>query len=568
MRNLRKYDAVAVLSLAVFAFLFCYACGSRGFFPLDQSIVYDGAWRIIQGQIPFKDFIAPIGPVVFWWQALLFCLFGASYASYLLGAAVLNSAAAVMSFLLVRKFSPNSLVAPFCSGLLSAVWFYPQIGTTYPDQTAMFLCLSAFFCALSRTGSATPDYGDSEILDFNKDQKTLERLGKLLVFIPSDGKKRFEAADFAAGILWGAAFLTKQNFAVFFLPLLFVSVPFAPPTPKIERLHSFWGGVLFAMGAFVVWLLIFSDWRLFVKYFLAIPINEGLRRLGGSTGAAEIRLNAIVLLANLALASASFVVLAGAARKGWMRRRGDDAPFLAVATLFLITYSYVMIKTTNNNPENAWGFLPLIFGFGHPILERVAGWLGKTTRGAVRVAEVLLLAAVIATGALSAWNRAALDFAWPANFERLAWPPNAAPLQWCDQTPAGITADGRRVVIFKSDVERLTKYLAASNSKFFVFPDFTALYGFVGVDSPQPLLWFHKGLTYSRNYDGTLDLRITSSLKKNDIDTIILERFSWFGTQARLDDFPKLKKFIAANFVYEGDIGIYKILRRRVNSCR
>jgi hypothetical protein len=122
------------------------------------------------------------------------------------------------------------------------------------------------------------------------------------------------------------------------------------------------------------------------------------------------------------------------------------------------------------------------------------------------------------------------------------------------------------VVIFKEDVERLTEFLSATNAKFFVFPDFTALYGFLGASSPQPLLWFHKGLTYPREYDERVDKWIVNSLKKNGTDTIILEEYSWFATSARLNDFPLLKKFISANFAKTGRIGIYLIYNKRIRA--
>ncbi|NOY75238.1 MAG: hypothetical protein GXP32_05540, partial [Kiritimatiellaeota bacterium] len=359
------------------------------------------------------------------------------------------------------------------------------------------------------------------------------------------------------------AFLSKQNFAVFFLPLLFLAVAFAPPSPKIGRLHSLWGGVAAVVAIFAAWLLLFSDWRLFVQYFLAIPIGEGLRRFGGSAGGnSEIRLNAVIIFTNLGLSISACAVLFSTARKGWAERRGDNHPFLATCTLFLITYSYLMIKTTNNNPVNSWAFLPLIIGFGYPNVKRLADGSGKTVERILKGVGAAVVSFLVVVGALSAWNRQANDFPSPAKFEPLSGLPNARPLLWCDQTPAGITEDGRLVVTFKEDVERLTRYLVARKSGFFVFPDFTALYGFVGTSSPQPLLWFHKGLTYPMEYDKRLDEWIVASLKKNKIDTVVLEEFSWFTTGERLNDFPLLKRFVSANFAEKKRIGIYLIYEK------
>jgi 4-amino-4-deoxy-L-arabinose transferase-like glycosyltransferase len=565
MRFSRHVELILICSVAIFAFAFSHACGSRGFFPLDQSIVYDGAWRIIQGQAPFKDFVSPIGPVTFLYQAFIFCIFGANFASYLLGAALINMLAAILAYLLVKKFSPKSPYLPLSAALLSSVWFYSQMGTTYPDQTAIFLCLTSLFLTLYRnknkersikirskelpkTSLDTPSKGDA-----------IQQLKYLLDKIPRIETRKFESADFAAGVAWGLAFLTKQNYAVFFFPLLILTVPFAPPSPRVERLHSLLAGVGAIFALFIAWLLIFSDWHLFMRYFLVIPITEGLRRLEENTGSAEIRLNIFILFANFALAISALTILISAVRKGWANRRGDMKPFLATITLYLITYSYVMIKTTNNNPVNAWGFLPLIIGFGFPISKSLVKNTDKRLRWLINGIGTVILILLLLIGSMSAWHRNALDIASPGKFEALSWPPNANSLLWSDQTPAGLTHDGRRVVIFKEDVERLTKYLSIRNAKFFVFPDFTALYGFVGTSSPQPLLWFHKGLTYPQKYDEQLDAWIVDSLKKAKVDTIVMEEVSWFTTASRLNDFPLLKKFISANFAKKGSVGIYAV---------
>jgi hypothetical protein len=49
--------------VAAFAFAFNWATGHRGVFLLDQSVIFVGGWRILQGQTPYKDFLFPFGPV-------------------------------------------------------------------------------------------------------------------------------------------------------------------------------------------------------------------------------------------------------------------------------------------------------------------------------------------------------------------------------------------------------------------------------------------------------------------------------------------------------------------------
>ena len=48
------------LLLVVFAFLFCLYSGMRGIHPLDQPIVFDGAFRILSGQVLYVIMITVI----------------------------------------------------------------------------------------------------------------------------------------------------------------------------------------------------------------------------------------------------------------------------------------------------------------------------------------------------------------------------------------------------------------------------------------------------------------------------------------------------------------------------
>jgi hypothetical protein len=73
---------------------------------------------------------------------------------------------------------------------------------------------------------------------------------------------------------------------------------------------------------------------------------------------------------------------------------------------------------------------------------------------------------------------------------------------------------------------------------FFIFPDFTIFYALLDVPPPQPVLWFHKGLTYHDSYDEDLDKWIVSDLNKNNVEIVIVEEKSFIDTSERLNDFP------------------------------
>ncbi|MGF3555026.1 MAG: hypothetical protein ACQXXF_07165, partial [Thermoplasmatota archaeon] len=63
-------------SLIVLCILFLCVVGVYGsFFYSDWRIIFEGSYRIFKGQVPYRDFFMPVGPVVFYFQAFFDFLF-------------------------------------------------------------------------------------------------------------------------------------------------------------------------------------------------------------------------------------------------------------------------------------------------------------------------------------------------------------------------------------------------------------------------------------------------------------------------------------------------------------
>src|SRR4249919_253711 len=128
--------AVAHILTAIFGGIFVWIVGHKGIYLYDQSGVFDGAWRLIQGQVPYLDFFTPYGPVIFWIQSLFFRLAGVDFSSMVLSAAFINSVAILCMIRLVRRLFPESIHQPTAigAGLLTAVWFQAPFGTLWFEQ--------------------------------------------------------------------------------------------------------------------------------------------------------------------------------------------------------------------------------------------------------------------------------------------------------------------------------------------------------------------------------------------------------------------------------------------------
>jgi hypothetical protein len=142
-------DVLILLALSGVAFYLTFQAGRRGFYPFDQSILFDGSYRVLSGQVPYRDFVLPFGPVAFWLHALFFKALGVSYLSYIVGACVINVLAALLSVVVIRLVLPSIKVLSYAGGLLTAVWFYPPFGTPWVDQTAFFFSFAALAVLLA-----------------------------------------------------------------------------------------------------------------------------------------------------------------------------------------------------------------------------------------------------------------------------------------------------------------------------------------------------------------------------------------------------------------------------------
>src|SRR5687768_16403978 len=105
---------LGVLGVLAFSFAWVWEVGHRGLFMLDQSIVFDGAWRMVQGQVPYRDFVMPFGPVTFALCALMFRVAGVDFSTLVLTAALISLVATALalrvSWLLARRSGALALL--------------------------------------------------------------------------------------------------------------------------------------------------------------------------------------------------------------------------------------------------------------------------------------------------------------------------------------------------------------------------------------------------------------------------------------------------------------------------
>lgn len=127
----------------------------------DEGLVAQSAYRIAQGQIPFKDFFTAIVPGSYYFYALLFKLFEPSFLVLRLGVMLVSlllllSVWQILAKFHVTSFLPYLAVACFLAFFGGPVWFIAS-----HHWLSALLCASSLAYLLPDTGSDAPSRGSA-----------------------------------------------------------------------------------------------------------------------------------------------------------------------------------------------------------------------------------------------------------------------------------------------------------------------------------------------------------------------------------------------------------------------
>jgi hypothetical protein len=480
------------IAVAVLAAALCLHDGRVGYMPLDQSIVFDGGWRILGGQVPFRDFTTPSGLVPIVLQAAFFRLLGVNWLVYCVHAAVFNGLFAVAVYALLRLFAlPPAAAAAYA--LLSGVVFYPPFGVPFMEQHAFFFSL-LFVASLAAAA-------------------------------------RSEGWAWAAGPAIVLAYLSKQIPTAFVLPAALLAAPRVRGRASLRAAGSL--AAVLVLLALVAWTA-GVDRRLVAEYFLALPAREAGSRLADvhSAGrAAAVLAEAVTAwgLVTVPLAAALAIALL-------LRRDGNRRP--PALALALLAACALFSAFTNNEEENGIAYAFVALGLVH------AAGRGHLPGRWRRLAGAALVALAIADA-----GRFELRVNRPRRVHGLTQVPPASPLEQAQVPPAlrflrwrlhpfyGYTPD---------DLSRLASFLAAQPDAFLLIGDTSILYALTGKPSVNPALWFHRRLTLPgrqtaafRDYED----RLLASLRRARARYVVVEgRETYEGTS--LAHFPAVQALV------------------------
>lgn len=527
--------------------------------PLDHSIVFDGAWRLLSAQIPYRDFVTPNGIVPIAVQALFFRLFGVNWFAYCLHAAVFNALFCLLAYALLRLLDAPRWLA-FFGGILSGIVFYPPLGTPYLEQHSFFFVLLATVLALAASRRAKGALWPT-----------------LWLLVPA---------------ALGFGVLSKQIPAVLGFPLV-LAIALA-----MNRGRRFRAAGLLAAGtalfAILVWLLARAagvDFEQLRIYALELPSALGQERLDNflhdSAALSEAFLwpfrhrikiwHGYVYYTNY---SAYVIVLCGLGycfaalqhrrSKLWNGVRTRARAMMPVVGLAagLAAVCWLTAAFTDNLQENNIPFVYIALAIFYLVATRIV--FGTRTLAPDRISERRLVATRSASLGLILFalfdaymfnnqvnaDRVVHDFVYDARRFRSHQTDMPQALSFMKWGTPGAYA------FLPGEVKAVTEYVRARQGGLFVLGDASVFYALTGRQSTHPSLWFHPGLSTPRPGTELFDRyeqRLLDNFGRYDVRFVLLEgERTWL--RARLADFGRLSAYIAETPHQDTSFGFCRLI--------
>lgn len=523
--TLARRAAIAA-ALFTFGLLVNLHYGRLGFMPLDQGIVFDGAWRMMQGQVPYRDFTAPNALVPSLLQVPYFTVFGVTWFAFVLHASVVNGLFCVATYVLLRV-AASSRIEAAAFGALTAFFFYPPNGTPFMDQHAFFFTAMAFGAAY--VGGTTTDQ---------------RRASLCWAVLPG---------------LLALGYLSKQ------IPTAFGALAIAGFLAVHPRRAGRWlrdigfgCAVLLAVGT-ALWLTLGFSLGDAWQSLVSMPLDIADERTSSDSRIAPIRLvvGTTARLPAWAALWSVYIAVAGVAALALNRAGGEHrlARLWLLASILFTTGAFNAY--TLNQLENGYSLVMLAAGIACAALRQTVESVARDRPRFSLAASLVMIALATRDTMVFAREIDATRVVLDNRFDRAvadeAEKHLPAALQFMGWSDFKINAE---------EFGRLFRFLATTPHNFVLISDLTPLYGLTQKPSTNPALWLHPGLTIPRA--GTpafkqFEDRLISRIRDHDVRYVVIDE-PHTGRYVRLADFPQLVTLIEAAGCAEHQFGAARVV--------
>lgn len=315
-----------IIFLFMFSLIINQYYANQGTFPMESFSHYDISYRVLFGDIPFKDYWAVSGIFIDYTQAIFLFLFGSSFQIYVLHASLLNAFATICTFYFFLK---NKLHINFATlyAFLFSFLAYTISGTLYVDQHSSILSLISIF---------------------------------FLIFYFENEKKFFL---FLSILLISFSFLTKVVPASYVALLIFFLIIFK--SVKEHKLYILKDFLLFSLIILLFLLIIFFILEIpiisFFEQYIFFPISIGKERISDNIFSLNNILNYKFIFFPFFILSS--ILLKKIISNKNERNRQNNFQVLNVIIILLFFISLYVHQILTKNQEFIFFLIPIFFGF-------------------------------------------------------------------------------------------------------------------------------------------------------------------------------------------------------------
>jgi hypothetical protein len=503
-------DTLSLVACALLAYGLNAYVGRIGYMALDQSIVFDGGWRLLSGQVPWRDFMTPNGLVPMALQAVVFAVSGVTWSGYVAHAGLVNAAGAVVVLLFLRVAGLGTWPA-VATSVATALWLYPLMGTPYMDQHSLFFAGVALLACWHAAAT--------------------DRRGWWAV----------------AGVAAALGILSKQVPAVVFLPLSGLTL-FMAPTRRVAT-----GLAISLTSALIVITLAFGSVVALgarpadiLESFWSVPVELGRLRMADPAAGffSQLRILRLVLPLSYWTILGLFVGTLIAFLQPALRRTGLSSArsglTYSAAGLGLLVATVQAFSVTFNSETLLMGWMPLAVALMLLGLKQlVEASDDEPRRSRLRLlmqATTVVVPLLVVVDAVEGYRNVALPRR--ANDMVVTAAERAQPLPdgLLRSTGFAVWKVPKPYVSASDSFERLLGFFAQRPGNLLIIGDETILYGLTGRPSVTPFVWFHPGLTFRREAKtyAHLEQLLDASLRKHAVRWIVIPANpSWMGWNRR-----------------------------------
>lgn len=126
---------ISIIIFLLFTFYISYYYGFIGLVPLDDFVNFNSGYRVLNEDLPFRDYYEITGPVLSLFQSIFFEIFGISWKSFVIHSSLINCLTSYIVYFFFNEQIKNKKVSFFIA-IIFSILFYPNNGVPGVDHHA------------------------------------------------------------------------------------------------------------------------------------------------------------------------------------------------------------------------------------------------------------------------------------------------------------------------------------------------------------------------------------------------------------------------------------------------